>query len=174
MTPEFELLVQVILETLTLFALIVGLLGLIVPVFPGLVIMWLGTLVYALLQQAAGEMSGWKWFIFGIITLLMITGSVADNLIIARKMRDKYVPWSSILFAFGASLVASIFFTPLIGLVAAPVGLFLAESRRLKDRDAAVDSTKAYMIGWGWAFGVRFLIGLVMIGFWMIWAWVLN
>jgi len=173
MTPELELFLQVVLETLTLFALIVGLLGLIVPVFPGLVVMWLGTLVYALLQNSAGNMTGWKWFIFGIITLLMISGSIADNIIIARKMRDKYVPWSSILFAFGASLVASLFFTPLIGLVAAPVGLFLAESKRLKDRDAAVDSTKAYMIGWGWAFGVRFLIGLAMIGFWMIWAWVL-
>jgi len=173
MTPEFELFLQVILETLTLLALIVGLLGLIVPVFPGLVIMWLGTLVYALLQNAAGDMTGGKWFLFAIITLLMITGSIADNLIIARKMRDKYVPWSSILFAFAASLVASLFFTPLIGLVAAPAGLFLAESRRLKDRDAAVDSTKAYMIGWGWAFGARFLIGLMMIGLWMIWAWVL-
>ena len=173
MTPELELFLQVILETLTLLALIVGLLGLVVPVFPGLVIMWLGTLVYAILQNAAGNMTSWKWVLFGIITILMITGSVADNLIIARKMRDKYVPWSSILFAFGASLVASIFFTPLIGLVAAPVGLFLAESRRLKDREAAVDSTKAYMVGWGWAFGARFLIGLVMIGFWMIWAWVL-
>ena len=173
MTPEFQLFLQVILETLTLFALIVGLLGLIVPVFPGLVIMWLGTLVYAFLQSAAGNMTGWKWVIFGIITFLMITGSIADNLIIAQKMRDKYIPWSSILFAFGVSLIASLFFTPLIGLVAAPVGLFIAESRRLKDRDAAVDSTKTYMIGWGWAFGVRFLIGLVMIGFWMLWAWIL-
>ena len=173
MTPEFELFLQVVLETLTLFALIVGLLGLIVPVFPGLVIMWLGTLLYAILQNAAGNMTGWKWFCFGIITLLMIAGSIADNLIIAQKMRDKYIPWSSILFAFAASLIASLFFTPLIGLVAAPLGLFLAESRRLKDRDAAVDSTKAYMIGWGWAFGARFLIGLVMIGFWMIWAWIL-
>ena len=173
MTPEFELFLQVVLETLTLFALIVGLLGLDVPIFPGLVIMWLGTLVYALLQNASGDMTNWKWFIFGIITLLMITGSIADNIIIARKMRDKYVPWSSILFAFAASLVASLFFTPLIGLAAAPVGLFLAESRRLNDREAAVDSTKAYMIGWGWAFGARFLIGLVMIGFWMIWAWIL-
>jgi hypothetical protein len=88
-------------------------------------------------------------------------------------MRDKYVPWSSILFAFAASLVASIFFTPLIGLVAAPVGLYLAEHRRLKNNEAAIESTKAYMTGWGWAFGARFLIGLVMIGFWMIWAWVL-
>ena len=173
MTPELELFLQIVLETLTLFALIVGLLGLIVPVFPGLVIMWLGTLVYAILQNAAGNMNGWKWFIFAIITLLMIAGSIADNIIIARKMRDHYVPWSSILFAFGASLVASLFFTPLVGLVAAPVGLFLAESRRLKDRDAAADSTKAYMIGWGWAFGARFFIGLVMIGFWMLWAWIL-
>ena len=173
MTPELELFLQVVLETLTLFALIVGLLGLIVPVFPGLVVMWLGTLVYAILQNSAGNMSGWKWFIFGIITILMISGSIADNLIIARKMRDKYVPWSSILWAFLAGIVASIFFTPIIGLVAAPVGLFLAESSRLKNRDAAVESTKAYMIGWGWAFGARFLIGLAMIGFWMLWAWIL-
>ena len=173
MTPELELFLQFLLEIFTLLALIVGLLGLIVPVFPGLVIMWLGTLVYAIIQSAAGNMTGWKWFLFGVITLLMITGSIVDNIIIARKMRDKYIPWSSILWAFAAGIVASLFFTPLIGLVAAPAGLFLAESSRLKNRDAAIDSTKAYMIGWGWAFGARFLIGLVMIGFWMIWAWVL-
>ena len=173
MTPELELFLQVVLEIFTLLALIVGLLGLIVPVFPGLVVMWLGTLVYAIIQGAAGNMTGWKWFLFFVITILMITGSIVDNIIIARKMRDKYIPWSSILWAFAAGVVVSLFFTPLIGLVAAPVGLFLAESSRLKNRDAAVESTKAYMIGWGWAFGVRFLIGLAMIGFWMIWAWVL-
>jgi uncharacterized protein len=173
MPPELELLLQSILEAFILLAMIVGLVGLVVPVFPGLVVMWLGTLVYALIQNAAGRMTGWDWFLFGIITVLMITGSIVDNLIIAYKMRDHYVPWSSILFAFAAGIVASIFFTPLIGLAAAPAGLFLAESRRLKNRDAALASTKAYMIGWGWAFGARFLIGLAMIGFWMLWAWVI-
>jgi len=143
------------------------------PVFPGLTVMWLGTLVYALIQNAAGNMTGWKWFLFGLITVLMIIGNIADNLIIARKMRDKYIPWSSILWAFAAGIVASLFFTPLIGLIAAPAGLFLAEMSRLKNREAAIDSTRAYMIGWGWAFGVRFLIGLMMTGFWVIWAWVL-
>ena len=173
MTPEFQLFLQFILEALTLFVLLVGLLGLIVPVFPGLTVMWLGTLVYALIQNAAGNMTGWKWFLFGVITVLMIIGNIADNLIIASKMRDKYIPWSSILWAFAAGIVASLFFTPLIGLVAAPAGLFLAEMSRLKNREAAIDSTKAYMIGWGWAFGARFLIGLMMTGFWVIWAWVL-
>lgn len=163
---------QVALETLTLFALILGLLGLIVPVFPGLTIMWLATLVYALIQGAADKMTGWDWAAFAFITLLMIVGNIVDNIIIAAKMRDQFIPWSSILLAFAAGIVVSIFFTPLGGLAAAPAGLFLAELNRLKDRDAALKSTKAYMVGWGWAFGARFLIGTTMIGTWMLWAWV--
>ena len=172
MTPEVFAVVQALLEILTLFVLLFGLVGLIVPVFPGLTVMWLGTLVYALLQSSAGLMTGWDWFLFGIITLLMIVGNIADNIIIARKMRDKYVPWSSIIWAFVAGIVASLFFTPLIGLVAAPVGLFVAENIRLRDRKSAMESTKAYMTGWGWAFGARFLIGLMMTGLWMVSAWV--
>jgi len=163
---------QVALETLTLFALFVGLAGLIVPVFPGLTIMWLATLVYALIQNASGKMTGWDWAAFVFITLLMIGGNIVDNLIIAAKMRDQFIPWSSILIAFAAGIIVSLFFTPLAGLVAAPLALFLAELNRLKERDAAIKSTKAYMIGWGWAFGARFIIGLTMIGSWMLWAWV--
>ena len=162
----------VIVDTLTLFVLLVGLLGLVVPIFPGLTVMWLATLVYALLQSGAGRMTFWDWVLFSLITILMIAGNVVDNIIIARKMRDKFVPWSSIIFAFAASLIASLFFTPLIGLVAAPVGLFGAEYRRLRDRSAAVESTKAYMIGWGWSFAARFIIGVMITGFWMLWAWV--
>ena len=163
---------QVVLEVLTLFALFIGLAGLIVPVFPGLTIMWIATLVYALIQNAADKMTGWDWVAFVFITLLMIGGNILDNIIIAAKMRDQFIPWSSILLAFGAGIIVSIFLTPLAGLVAAPLGLFLAELRRLKNRDEALKSTKAYMIGWGWAFGARFIIGITMIGSWMLWAWI--
>lgn len=166
------LLLQIALETFTLFVLLVGLFGLIMPVFPGLVIMWIGTLVYALIQNAADKMTSWDWLAFALITVLMIVGNIADNIIIARKMRDQYIPWSSILIAFAAGIIVSLFFTPLIGLVAAPLGLFLAEQRRLKNRDEAIKSTKAYMVGWGWAFGARFIIGLAITGLWMLWAWI--
>lgn len=170
MTPELQVL-QAILQTLTLFVLLVGLVGLVMPVFPGLTVMWLGTLAYALLEASVGLMTGWDWFLFAIITLLMIAGNIVDNIIIARKMRDKYVPWSSIIWAFIVSIVASLFLTPLVGLVAAPVGLFAAEQIRLRNRTAALESTKAYMVGWGWAFLARFLIGVLMTGLWMLWAW---
>lgn len=174
--PEFlsnlQLAWIVIVDTLTLFVLLIGLVGLIVPIFPGLTVMWLGTLVYALLQSAAQRMTFWDWVLFAIITLLMIVGNIVDNIIIARKMRDKFVPWSSIILAFTASLIASLFLTPLVGLAVAPLALFLFEYRRLRDRTAALDATKAYMIGWGWSFAARFGIGVLILGSWMLWAWV--
>ena len=72
--PEWlPLFLQVALETFTLFVLLVGLFGLIVPVFPGLTIMWIATLVYALIQNSAGKMTGWDWFAFVVITRWLIT-----------------------------------------------------------------------------------------------------
>jgi uncharacterized protein len=171
MPPGLELTAQVLLETLTLFVLLVGLLGLIVPVFPGLTVMWLAALVYMLIQNARGLMSGWDWFAFGLMTLLMIAGNIIDNVIIARKMRDKYVPWSSIILSFVAGIVASIFLTPIVGLIASPLSLLTLEYIRLRDRRKAFDSTKAYVISYGWAFLARFAIGLAMVGLWMLWAW---
>jgi uncharacterized protein YqgC (DUF456 family) len=171
MPPGLELTAQILLETLTLFVLLVGLFGLIVPVFPGLTVMWLAAVVYALIQNARGLMDGWDWFLLVLITILMVAGNIVDNLIIAAKMRDKYIPWSSILLAFLASIIASIFLTPVIGLLAAPAALLAIEYLRLKDRRKAFDSTKTYVIGSGWAFLARFTIGLMMVGLWMLWAW---
>lgn len=172
MPDWFTFFLQVALETFTLFVLFVGLAGLIIPVFPGLVIMWLATLLYALIQNAAGMMTTWDWAAFAAITLLMIGGNIADNIIIARKMRDQFIPWSSIIAAFTAGIIASILLTPIVGIIAAPLGLYTAEYRRLNKKDEAWKSTKAYMVGWGWAFGIRFAVGIIMIGLWMLWAWI--
>lgn len=174
--PEFLSFLQdawvFIVDFATLLALLIGLLGLLVPIFPGLTIMWIATLIYALLQSAASRMTFWDWVLFAFITLMMIAGNIVDNLIIASKMRDKFIPWSSIILAFTASIVASLFLTPLVGLLVAPVALFAIEYRRLRDRTAALESTKAYMVGWGWSFAARFSIGILMLGSWMLWAWV--
>jgi hypothetical protein len=48
--------------------------------------------------------------------------------------------------------------------------LFGVEWIRCKDWRKALASLKGMMIGWGWAFVIRFIIGLVMIGLWFIWA----
>lgn len=159
-----------ILEALTLGVLLIGLFGLLIPVFPGLLVMWLATLFYALLENAAGRMAWIDWVLFGLITLLMLVGNVIDNIIIARKMRGRAIPWTSIAVAFLAGLVASIFFTPIVGLVAAPGMLFGAEWLRLHRARLAFDSAKSYMIAWGWSFAAIFGIGVLMIILWLLWA----
>jgi uncharacterized protein len=168
---SWELFGQVVLESLTLLVLLSGLIGLLIPVFPGLTIMWLGTLVYAIVQASSGNMTWVDWVLFTLITLLMIGGNIVDNIIIAKHVREKNVPWSSILWAFAAGIVVSFMFTPLVGMVASPTGLFLAEWQRLKDKQVAFDNTKAWMKGWGWSLAARFGIGVVMIIFWALWAW---
>lgn len=163
---------DVILQSLTLFFLLVGLAGLVIPVFPGLTVMWIATLVYAVSQQIAEAMTILDWILFALITILMIVGNIIDNIIIAGHMRDRKVPWISIAFGFLAGLIASLFFTPIIGILAAPAGLFLAEIYRLKDRKVALESTRAWMTGWGWSLAARFVIGVFMVIFWMLWAWI--
>jgi uncharacterized protein len=165
--PGFEILLQ----SLVLFVMLLGLGGLIVPIFPGLTVMWLATVVYAVLEAANLNMHWIDWTLFAFITILMIAGNIVDNIIIAKKMRDVAIPWRSIVISYVAGILAGIFLTPLIGLVASLFGLFGAEYLRLRDRKQAVISTKAYMIGWGWAFAARFSIGVVMTGLWMLWAW---
>jgi hypothetical protein len=157
---------------MTLFVLLVGLAGLLVPVFPGLFVMWLATLIYALTQYSIGRMTAWDWVLFALVTILMIVGNVIDNIIIARHMREKEIPWSSIAVSFIAGVLASLLLTPIVGIIASPTGLFLAEAVRLKDRKAAAASTRAWMTGWGFSFLARFAIGIVMIGLWMLWAWI--
>src|SRR5574342_378122 len=168
---QTDLFFQALLQAITLFALVFGLLGLLLPIFPGLTVMWPATLVYALLEAAAGRMATIDWVLFIFITLLMLVGNVIDNIIIARHMRDRQVPWRSILSGYAAGIVASIFLTPLAGLVASPLGLYAAEYMRLRDPNTAWISTRSYMTGWGWALGARLLIGIVMLGLWMLWAW---
>lgn len=171
MDPEFwSLFGQVFLEVITFAVMIFGLLGLLMPVFPGLTVMWIAALIYAVIQAGLGHMTWWAWVLFVLITLLMIGGNIVDNIIIAKHMRDKDVPWSSILWSFAAGIIVSLFFTPILGILASPVGLFLAEWRRLKDRQAAISSTKTWLTGWGWSVAARIGIGVVMIAFWGVWA----
>ena len=169
LNPEFWS--QVIVQTLTLFVLLVGLLGLLIPVFPGLVVMWLATLFYALVENAAGRMAWIDWAVFILITLLMLFGSIIDNIIIAHRMRGQSIPWTSIVLAYAAGIIASLFLTPIIGLVASPLALFGAEYLRLHHTRLALASARTYMIAWGWSFAAVFGVGVLMIALWLLWAW---
>jgi len=163
MEPRLEL----IISLLILLGMLVSLCGLIVPIFPGLVVIWVLALLYGILSGFG--MSG--AVLFFIITVLAILGEISDNLLMGKKARQEGARWLSIAFAFVAGIVCSIVFTPLAGIAAALGGLFLAEFVSSKDYRKALAVTKGMAIGWGWSFVARFGVGLMMIALWAIWAW---
>ena len=167
MPTDLEFWLRVGVETLTLFTLIIGTAGLIVPVFPGLVINWVAILIY-------GVLSGFGikgWIIFVLVTILMIVGNVIDNILMGKKARESGASWLSIGTGYVASLVVSLTFSPIAGLAAAPVGVFLVEFIRRRKWREALSVCWSLMVGWGWSIGIRITIGVAMIGLWMIWAW---
>jgi len=163
MEPRLEL----IISLLILLGMLVSLCGLIVPIFPGLIVIWVLALLYGILSGFG--MSG--AVLFFIITVLAILGEISDNLLMSKKARQEGARWLSIAFAFVAGIVCSIVFTPLAGIAAALGGLFLAEFVSSKDYRKALAVTKGMAIGWGWSFVARFGVGLMMIALWAIWAW---
>jgi uncharacterized protein YqgC (DUF456 family) len=101
----------------------------------------------------------------------MIVSTLADNIMMGAKAREKGASWVSIRLALGTAIVGTLVFPPIGGLIGAPVVLYFAEYNRVKDRDKAIDTVKALALGWGWAFVIRFGIGVVMIMLWGVWAY---
>lgn len=158
---------QIFTETLILFLLIVGTAGLIIPVFPGLIINWLALAFY-------GVVTGFDtkgWIIFVLATILMIFGNVIDNIMMGKKARESGASWFSIGTGYVASIGVSLVFSPVVGLATAPASVFLVELIRLKSLRKAFKVAWSLMVGWGWSIAIRITIGVVMIGLWMIWAW---
>jgi hypothetical protein len=162
---------ELMLQWLTLTFMLVGLVGLVIPIFPGIAVIWLSALVYAVIEALAGKMGFWDWLLFALITVLMVVGSFIDNIIIARKLRETGTPWRSIGIGYVAGLVSSLFLTPFAALLITPLALYAAEYWRLRDTRLAFDSAKGWLIGFGWTFLVLVAIGGVMIGLWLLWVW---
>jgi hypothetical protein len=154
------------LNILIYMIMAVGLFGMVIPIFPGVVIIWAATMVHGLVT---GFVTLEIWVLV-IISLLMIAGTLVDNFLMGGKARQAGASWISIGGALLAGLIGTFAFPPLGGIVAAPTLLFLLEYARLKDSTEAWDITKGLLTGWGLAFVARFLIGLVMIAVWAIWG----
>jgi hypothetical protein len=150
----------------TLVIMGVGLLGLIVPIFPGITIIWLAALGY-------GVVTGFTtlgWVLFAALTILFIVGVVIDNVLMGARAHKEGATWFTLILGYLAGIVGTIVFPPVGGIIAAPLVILLLEYRRQGDFNKALVSLRGLAVGWGLSFVVRFFIGVAMIGFWLVWA----
>jgi uncharacterized protein YqgC (DUF456 family) len=160
--------VEQITRGIAMVMMAVGLL--VIPILPGLVIIWVSALGYGIV--AGFGVLGWVMFAF--ISVLMLAGSILDNVLMGAQAHKEGAPWWVVVIAMAAAILGSFIIPiPIIGgILVALLVLFLIEWMRLKETRKALASMKGMLIGFGWAFVFRFIIGLVMIGLWLIWAWV--
>lgn len=108
-------------------AILTGVLGVLVPVLPGLLLSWLGVLVWALLGDAGGV----RWVVLGLATVIALTGTVVKYLWPGKRLQSTGVPTSSLAVAGVVGLIG-FFVIPVVGLVLGLVlGMWLAERVRL-------------------------------------------
>jgi hypothetical protein len=151
---------------LTFTFMLIGLIGLIVPIFPGIMVIWLAALIY-------GIVTGFD--IFGAIMFILISagflaGVSVDNLLMGVGARQGGASWWTIGIGILAGLAGTLLFPPLGGFIAAPAAVFLVEFWRNKEWRSAWKATRGLALGWGLSFLVRVGIGALMIAFWLIWA----
>lgn len=153
---------------LTLFFILVGLVGLIVPIFPGIVVIWLATMVYGIVVG----FSTVGIIIFVVLTVLMIAGTMADNFLMAAGSRTGGASWWTIAAGLLAGTIGTIVFPPFGGLIAAPLVILLIEFLRVREINQAWRATGGLVVGWGMSFFVRLGIGILMLLLWLLWAFV--
>ncbi len=145
----------------------IGVFGTILPVLPGLWLIWGAALVYGLLA-GFGTFGPW---IFGLITILAVGGTIITFIMGQSGAKKAGASgWASL-----GGLVLGIvgfFVIPVVGiLVGGLLGIFLVEWYRVKDPNEAWVITKGAIIGLGKGALVEIFVALLMVGFWLSWVW---
>ncbi|WP_453985542.1 DUF456 domain-containing protein [Brevibacterium casei] len=130
--------VDTVTSLLVGIAVLVGCLGIIVPVLPGSILIAVAVLIWAIVIGTPAA-----WIVFAIVAVLVAGGMSASFVLTGRKLKEMEVPNGSVAVA-GVLAIVGFFVIPVLGLpLGFVLGLYLAEYARLKD------PTTAWSSSWG-------------------------
>lgn len=141
----------------------IGVVGVLVPLLPGLLLVAGAGLVWAL-----AESSSFGWVVFTAMLVVLGVGTAAKYVLPARQLSAAGAPRSTLLVgAVGA--VVGFFVIPVVGLlVGGVVGVYVAEYRRLHEGPAAWRSTVVTLKAIGLGVIIELLAGIVATGIWAL------
>jgi uncharacterized protein YqgC (DUF456 family) len=154
-----------LIQVLAGLVMLIGLAGVVLPVLPGLALIWAGALGYGLL---AGWGASGPW-LFALITLLGLIGTGAELWATGAGAKAAGASVWSIVAGIALGLIGLLFFSPIgavVGLVAGTLG---AEYLRLRDWRQALNAAAGTAAGCGVSYIVKLGLGVVMIAAWVAW-----
>ena len=143
-------------------AMLAGVLGVVIPVLPGLLLCWLAVVLWTVL----GDADGGRWVVFALATVVAIGGTVVKYLWPGQRLKSTGVPTTSLLAA-GVLGIIGFFVVPVVGLVLGFIlGLWAAERLRLGPGQAW-PSTKSALGAVGLSLLVEFTAALGIAVIWV-------
>lgn len=145
--------------------MLVGLAGAVVPVVPGLLVIWLAGIAHA----AAHGFDGSTWAFVIAISILGVAGQAAS---VVLPHRGAAASGASGIGLVGgvAGAVLGMVLLPVLGLpIGAVAGIYLAERARTGDSSAAWRATKGALRGVGIGAIVEVAAGALMTASWLAW-----
>jgi uncharacterized protein YqgC (DUF456 family) len=139
-----------------------GIVGILLPVLPGLMLVLAGIAVWAVPRNDAVG-----WTVLAAAAAIVVLGTVAKYLLPGRRLRDSGVP-SRTLLAGAVLGVVGFFVIPVVGLfIGFVLGVFVAELARLGDSGLAWPSTRGALQAVGWSILIELAAGLIAAAVWV-------
>ena len=154
-----------VVAALVLLAMLAGLVGTIVPAFPGLVLVLGAAVLY-------GAVEGWNLVALVLIAALFVAGTAAGIVLPSRAAGGAGAAGTSLLVgAVGAAI--GFFAIPVVGMpLGGALGIYLGERARTGTHEQAWRATLATLKGFGVGALAQLAAGVLMVLVWVAW-WLL-
>jgi uncharacterized protein YqgC (DUF456 family) len=143
--------------------ILVGIVGIVIPVIPGLLLAVLGVLLWA--YETGGTTA---WTFFGVCLAIYLAGVVIQFLVPGKRLRDQGVKTSTLLLAVVLGIVG-MFVIPIVGFIIGFVlGIYLIEHGRSRDRAQAWTRTTHALKAILMSMGIELCAGVLIAFTWVI------
>jgi uncharacterized protein YqgC (DUF456 family) len=147
---------------IVILTFIIGMVGTIAPVIPGLLLIWLGALFYAWIVVGFGVFSPW---IFALITLIGLIAGTSNLWLAALGAKTTGASWRTLVVGFIGGIAGTFLIPiPILGTILGYAGgLALSEYVRQGEMRPALRTAFGGMFGWGVSTAVELVGGILMI-----------
>jgi uncharacterized protein YqgC (DUF456 family) len=143
--------------------MLVGLVGVVVPVLPGTALVLAAGIAWAALVVDGGT---GRWVVVGVMAVLFAAGLVSKYALPGRRLSGE-LPRSTLLLTAVGAAVGFVVLPPLGLLLGAVVGTYAAEARRVGPGRPARESTVRVLRAVGLGVLAELTAALLMVGTWL-------
>ena len=151
---------------IALAAMLIGLAGTVIPVLPGVGLIWIAALIYAI----ADGFTALTPLGFGAMTVLAALGMMSDFLLTQAGSRVAGASWQALAvgmvlgtLGFAIGLFAGGIGAVPMGIIGTLLGIFIVEYRHRKDWLQALKAGGGWLAGCVASWGVQLILALGMI-----------